>query len=67
MSPVMWRRRVLAGGILAALMGAAPTASTEAQEKAAAPDFSSDRVFDATIAETLARFEDGKGPAASDG
>jgi hypothetical protein len=44
MSLVAWRKRVLAGSILAALMGAAPTASTVAQEKAAPPDFSSNLV-----------------------
>ena len=44
MSLVRWRKRVLAGSILAALMGAAPTASTVAQEKAAPPDFSSNLV-----------------------
>ena len=41
MSLVIWRKGVLASSILAALMGAAPTASTVAQEKAALPDFSS--------------------------
>jgi hypothetical protein len=41
MSLVIWRKRVLASSLLAALMGAAPTASTVAQEKAALPDFSS--------------------------
>ena len=41
MSLVVWRKRVLAGGIMAALMGMAPIAPTVAQQKAAAPDFSS--------------------------
>ena len=41
MSSVLWRNRVLVSGVLAALMGAAPTASSVAQERAAPPDFSS--------------------------
>jgi len=41
MSSFGWRERVLAGAILAGLMGAAPTASAVAQQKAAPPDFSS--------------------------
>ena len=36
-----WRDRILAGSIVAGLMGAAPIASAVAQEKAAPPDFSS--------------------------
>ncbi len=41
MSSFGWRVRVLAGAILAGLMGAAPIASAVAQQKAAPPDFSS--------------------------
>jgi hypothetical protein len=41
MSSFGWRERVLAGAILAGLMGAAPVASAVAQQKAAPPDFSS--------------------------
>ncbi len=41
MSSFTWRARVLAGGILAGLMGAPPIASTVAQQKPAQPDFSS--------------------------
>jgi hypothetical protein len=41
MSLVIWGKRVLASSILAALMGAASTASAVAQEKAVLPDFSS--------------------------
>jgi hypothetical protein len=41
MSSFTWRARVLAGSILAGLMGAAPIASALAQQKAAPPDFSS--------------------------
>jgi len=41
MSSFTWRGRVLAGSILAALMGAAPIASAPAQQQAAPPDFSS--------------------------
>jgi len=41
MSSFTWKERVLAGGILACLMGTAPIAPTVAQQNAAPPDFSS--------------------------
>ena len=41
MSSVIWRRRVLAASVLAALVGAAPLGSTVAQQRTAVPDFSS--------------------------
>jgi hypothetical protein len=41
MSRVISRRRILAGSMLAALIGMTPIASTMAQQKAATPDFSS--------------------------
>src|SRR5205085_9421919 len=41
MSWLTWRGRVLAGSILAGLTGAAPVPSAIAQDKAVAPDFSS--------------------------
>src|SRR6195256_230633 len=41
MSSFTWRERVLAGIVLAGLMGTAPIAPTAAQQKAAPPDFSS--------------------------
>jgi len=41
MSAFTWRASVLAGGILFCLVGAAPIASTVAQQKPAPPDFSS--------------------------
>src|SRR6202521_3417469 len=41
MSLFAWRERILAGGILFALIGAAPIASGAAQQNAAPPDFSS--------------------------
>jgi hypothetical protein len=41
MSSFTWRARVLAGSILTGLMGAAPIAPAVAQQKAPAPDFSS--------------------------
>src|ERR1700730_6573671 len=41
MSSFAWRERVFLGSILAALMGAVPTASMLAQQKARPPDFSS--------------------------
>jgi len=44
MSATTWRKRVFAGCILTALMGATPAAFTAAQEKAVPPDFSSNLV-----------------------
>jgi hypothetical protein len=44
MSSFTLREKVLAGSILAGLIGAAPIAPAVAQEKAAAPDFSSNGV-----------------------
>jgi hypothetical protein len=41
MSMVICKKRVLSGSILLAFMGAAPTASTQPQQRAATPDFSS--------------------------
>ena len=41
MSLIMWRTKLAAVSILAGLMGAVPSASTVAQEKAPPPDFSS--------------------------
>ena len=41
MSSFVWRKRVVAGGVLFALIGAAPIASSVAQPKPAPPDFSS--------------------------
>jgi len=41
MSAFTWREGVLAGGMLAGLIGAAAIASAVAQEKPAPPDFSS--------------------------
>jgi hypothetical protein len=41
MSSFRWKARVLAGSILAGLMGAIPVAPAVAQQKAAPPDFSS--------------------------
>src|SRR5580704_10704186 len=44
MSSFVWRKRAQAGGILFALIGATPIASSGAQPKAAPPDFSSNFV-----------------------
>ena len=41
MSSFTWKERILAGGVLACLMGTAPIAPTAAQQNAAPPDFSS--------------------------
>ena len=41
MSSFPWREKVLAGSILAGLMGSVPVASAVAQQKTAPPDFSS--------------------------